>query len=105
MDVKKDEKPKLSEDAIYMLNTAAKHEKGQVLKVSDLTNGILIQAGMTDMNEGGGQRESARWIEAFEELLKVGFIRQVDNMGQVYQVTDAGYKYQDENCTYGSGEI
>ena len=65
--------------------------------MSDLTNGTSIQGGMTVMNEDGGQRESARWIAAFEELLAAGFIHQVDNKGQVYRVTDAGYKYRDEN--------
>lgn len=95
--VKKDEKTTLSEDAIKLLDAAAEHDTGQVLKTYDLTNGTFIQGGMTVMNEGGDQRESARWIAAFEELLSAGFIRQVDNKGKVYQVTDAGYKYRDEN--------
>ncbi len=92
--VNKEEHLKLSEDAIKLLDAAAEHETGQVLKTYDTTNGTSIQGGMTVMNVGGGQRESARWIAAFEELLKAGFIRQADNKGQVYQVTDAGYKYR-----------
>ena len=95
--VQKDEKSKLSEDATKLLDTAAEHGTGQVLKIFDFTNGTSIQGGMTVMNEGDGQRKSARWIAAFEELLAAGYICQADNNGQVYQVTDAGYKYRDEN--------
>ena len=45
--MKNDEKPKLSEDAIKLLDAAAEHDTGQVPKTSDLTNGTSIQGGMT----------------------------------------------------------
>ncbi len=45
------------------------------------------------MNEGASQRGSAKWIAALDELLQKGFASQVDSKGQVFQITDAGYKY------------
>ena len=93
----KEKKQTLSEDAAKLLDAAAEHETGQVLKNFDFTNGTYIQGGMTVMNNGSDQRESARWIAAFEELLAAGLIRQADAKGQVYQVTDMGYKNHDEN--------
>lgn len=94
---KKEDALKLSEDATKLLDAASEDTLGQILKTFDLTNGTSIQGGMTVMNDGGGQRESARWIAALEELLAAGFIRQADDKGQLYKVTNIGYKYRDEN--------
>ena len=93
MSVKYEEVPALSKDAGRLLDAAAEHESGQVIMTSNLTNGTIIQGGMTVMNKGG-QRESARWISALKELTLAGFIRQADNKGQVYEVTNDGYKYK-----------
>lgn len=83
----------LSEDAEKLLNTAASDPSGQILKTADLSNGTSVQGGSTVMNEGVSQRESARWIAALDELIKSGFVSQADKKGQVFQVTDAGYKH------------
>ena len=48
------------------------------------------------MNVNSTPRESARWIAALEELLTAGLLSKVDSKGAVFQVTDVGYKYIDE---------
>lgn len=82
----------LSEDAEKLLTTAASNPSGQILKTSDLSTGTSIQVGSTTMNEDASQRESARWTATLEELINAGFVTQADKQGQVFQVTDAGYK-------------
>ena len=83
----------LSEDAERLLNVAASDAAGQILKTSDLSTGTSVQGGTTVMNEGASQRESARWVAALDELIKAGFVVQADKKGQVFQVTDGGYKH------------
>lgn len=88
--------PKLSDEASKLLIAAANDETGQILKTSDITSEIIIQSGSTLMNENASQRENARWIAALDELVKVGFIAQKDAKGQVFLVTDAGYKFTEK---------
>ncbi len=44
------------------------------------------------MNENASQRESARWIAALDELIACGYASQADKKGEVFRVTEAGYK-------------
>lgn len=83
----------LSENAEKLLNVAASDASGQILKTFDVSTGTSVQGGSTVMNEGASQRESARWVAALDELIKAGFVAQVDKKGQGFQVTDAGYKH------------
>ena len=83
----------ISEDANKLLTTAANDVSGQILKMADLSTGITVQGGTAFMNENTSQRESARWIDALDELIKAGFVTQADRKGQVFQVTNAGYKF------------
>ena len=83
----------LSEDAERLLNVAASDAAGQILKTSDLSTGTSVRGGSIVMNEGASQRESARWVAALDELIKAGFVVQADKKGQVFQVTDGGYKH------------
>lgn len=83
----------LSEDAERLLNIAASDASGQILKTYDFSTGTSVQGGSTVMNESASQRESARWLAALDELIKSRFVVQSDKKGQVFQVTDAGYKH------------
>lgn len=82
----------ISEEAERLLETAANHDSGQILKTED-TSGTSIQGGMTVMNENVSQREAARWEAALDDLLRIGYITQADKKGQVFKVTDSGYKH------------
>ncbi len=83
----------ISEEANKLLTAAANDDLGQILKTADLSTGTSIQGGSMVMNEDTSQRESARWIEALDELIKAGLVTQADRKGQVFQVTNAGYKF------------
>ncbi len=48
------------------------------------------------MNENDSRRESAKWIAALEELIKAGYAVQDDGKGEVYRITDTGYKLTEE---------
>lgn len=53
------------------------------------TNGII-------MKEDGTPRTRAKWDEAFEELLKNELIFDVNYKGQIFVLTNNGYKIVDE---------
>lgn len=93
LSVKPEEKSELTEDAIRLLKAAAEDKYGQIFKSFNLEDGDIIQAGEMVMNNGGGQRESARWIAALEELVKAAFICQIDEKGKVFRITNNGYMY------------
>lgn len=90
------EKLKLSPEADKLLRTAASDPSGQILKTTDLSTGTSIQGGSTVMNGEISQQESAKWIAALNDLLKAALVSQVDAKGQVFAVTDAGYKFLED---------
>ena len=89
-------KLKLSPEANKLLRTAASDPSGQILKTTDLSTGTSIQGGSTVMNGEISQQESAKWIAALNDLLKAALVSQVDAKGQVFAVTDAGYKFLED---------
>lgn len=86
------QKSGISEDVEMLLESAATDPTGTILKVFSLSSGTSIQGGSTTMNENASQRESARWIAALDELIACGYASQADKKGEVFRVTDAGYK-------------
>lgn len=89
-------KLKFSPEANKLLRTAASDPSGQILKTTDLSTGTSIQGGSTVMNGEISQQESAKWIAALNDLLKAALVSQVDAKGQVFAVTDAGYKFLED---------
>ncbi len=85
-----------SDEAKKLLRAAATDNSGTIIKVSNLTTGTSIQGGSTLMNENYSNRESAKWNAALYELLMAGYVFQADRKGEVFRVTDAGYRYFDE---------
>ncbi len=83
----------LSSNAEELLRSAAMDSSGLIMKISNLSEGTIIQGGTTKMNENNCQRESAKWIAALEELIKAGYIIQADKKGEIFSVTEAGYKF------------
>ncbi len=83
---------KLSNEADSILNEAEKDDRGIVMMTTDL-RGLTVQAGNTPMNKPGIRREEARMESAVKELISRGFLAQTSK--DVFQITDAGYKYLD----------
>lgn len=86
-----DMKPSISAEAIELLKVAIKDSTGEVLKLMDLS-GTQIQAGKTVMNRKENHRDTALWEAALDELISIKLIKQVDKKGEVYKVTNLGYK-------------
>lgn len=85
----------LSSEADKMLKTAANDPSGMIMRISNLS-AILVQAGETVMNENSTQRESAKWIDALQELVRMGFVEQSNSKGDLFRITNAGYKYTEQ---------
>lgn len=83
----------ISDEADTLLRAAAIDPNGQILKIFDYSKGVLVQGGLTVMNEEDGRRESAKWIAVLDELIKNSFVEQTDLLGEKFQITDAGYKF------------
>lgn len=83
---------KLSNEADSILKEAEKDDRGIVMMTTDLS-GLTVQAGNTPMNKPGIRREEARMESAVKELISKGFLAQSGK--DVFQITDAGYKYLD----------
>lgn len=83
---------KLSNEADSILKEAVKDDRGIVMMTTDL-GGLMVQAGNTPMNKPGIRRAEARMESAVKELISKGFLAQTGK--DVFQITDAGYKYLD----------
>ena len=87
---------KLSEEADRLLRVTVADPSGTMMRIADLSTGTTIQGGSIVMNENASQRESAKWIAALEELIIAGYATQVDIKGEVFRVTDAGYRFTEK---------
>jgi hypothetical protein len=85
----------LSNSAMELLKQAA-NEDGMILKVSDLSVGTQIQAGTTIMNKDVSNRERTKWEEALNELISAGFVERVNANGDVFNLSNSGYKMVDK---------
>lgn len=84
----------ISELALDMLTNAATDDHG-VISVGKYIGGTSFSAGRKDYALLKGQRDIARHQAAVEELERIGLIRDVGSEGEVFQVTNEGYKRAD----------
>lgn len=82
----------LTREAEDILREAEKDDRGVVMLSNDLS-GLTVQAGNTAMNKPGVRREEARMEAAVKELISKGFLTQTGK--DIFQITDAGYKFLD----------
>ncbi|HEY0304273.1 MAG TPA: hypothetical protein VGC44_04830 [Longimicrobiales bacterium] len=86
--------PQLSSEAIRLLTEAARgHGHITILHTG---MGPIIEAGDTTLLEQGATtREEAKWRAALEQLVNAGLIVDRSSKGEVFTVTDAGYRMAD----------
>lgn len=82
----------LSNEAIKLLEIIAEDPSGEIIKISDL-RGTYIQVGQRLMNETENYREFVRWESTLEELIFYGFLKQVDEKGTLFRMTNKGYSF------------
>lgn len=93
-DSKVSQTAELSEDGKELLLGVADDPQGQLILTSGYGGHGIQVNGMT-FGDPGNARSEARWEAAFEELRSLLFIRPRGTKGQLFQITDAGYKRAD----------
>lgn len=86
--------PNISEAARELLLEAAKDSSGTILCLS-VMGGSFVKSNGKAFTEGGNARSEARGRGAVRELAELGLIEDRSHKGEVFSVTDAGYRMAD----------
>lgn len=86
--------PTLSEAARELLSQACQDEGGTVLRLLT-TEGLTVQTNGRNLVENQQPRTAARWDAAVRELCDRGLLQDRGYKGEVFSVTDAGYRFAD----------
>jgi hypothetical protein len=84
----------LSGEARELLTQAALDKNGTIMRYRTMS-GLGIQTNDRQFVESGDPRSEARWQGAFDELKQLDLIRDVGHKGEVFNLTDRGYKIAD----------
>lgn len=88
---------KLSDEACELVKQAVQDRNGAIL-LSLTFGGLQIETnGHAMLSDPKNPRAQARWWACIEYLVGIGFLRQTDAKGEVYQVTEAGYRWADQS--------
>ena len=90
----RDDLSALPDEARELLVAAGADRDGTVL-VLETMGGTTISIGNREFGERGNARSEARWKRAVRELVSQGLLEQRDHEGQVFSVTDDGYRLVD----------
>jgi hypothetical protein len=86
--------PELSGDAKQLLIEASHDPNGQIIHLRS-SLGLAVQTNRKNFVQGMDPRSEATWKAALAELVHVGLLEAVGRKGNVFQITDAGYKLAD----------
>lgn len=81
-------------EAAYLLVFAADGD-GQILRIQTLSSPVQIIVNGKQIILDETPRESARWLEALDRLVSLGWVKQIDKKGEIYKLTGIGYKNAD----------
>ena len=84
----------LPEEARQLLQAAAADRNGTVL-MTETMGGMSVETSERDFVDRGNARSEARWRRAVQELLQRGWLEQRDHNGEVFSVTDEGFRAAD----------
>lgn len=85
----------ISEDAQMLLAEASKDKTATIMRL-DVAQGLIIQTNERQFVESDNPRSEAQWEAAVQELYSNGFIRDRGHKGEIFTVTNAGYKLADK---------
>lgn len=95
-------KPLLSPEALRLLAEATHDRSGTIIYARYLS-GQALQTNGINFTDSGDRRSIARWEAALEELVGLGFIKDIGSKrNEVFQVTDAGYRFIEKLDTAGA---
>lgn len=86
--------PDLSEAARDLLLEAVQDPGGVIMRLGTM-GGTHVQTNQRGFVEAGNIRSAARWRGAVDELHKLGLVEDRAGKGEVFFVTDAGYRAAD----------
>ena len=86
--------PGLSEAARELLLEAAQDAHGVIMRLGTM-GGTHVQTNNRNFVETGNTRSAARWRGAVDELHHLGLVEDRTGKGEVFFVTDAGYRSAD----------
>lgn len=81
-------------DSAFLLVYAADGD-GQILKIQTLSSPTQIYTSGKQFMADNSKRESARWVEALDRLVKWGWVKAVGYKGEVFELTGTGYDKAD----------
>ena len=84
----------LGDEARTLLVEAATDPRGIVMRVHHL-GGLSVQTNGKQLLENSNPRSEARWEAAIRELEQLGFIEDNGYKGEIYRVTNEGYRAAD----------
>lgn len=85
----------LSNEAKILLKEASNDATGEIMKLGYI-GGFVFQANGKQLNEDYSARTKAKWEAAMDELLNLDLIYTVGYKGEIFHLTDKGYKVADE---------
>ena len=68
---------------------------GQIIKIQTLSSPTQIFTSGKQFMADNSKRESARWIEALDRLIKWGWVKSVGYKGEIFELTGTGYSKAD----------
>lgn len=86
--------PKLNDNARTLLVEASQDQFGTVMKLAFI-GGFQIQTNGKQFVEPGDARSRAAWEGAIESLCREGLLDERGHKGEIFQVTDEGYRVAD----------
>lgn len=92
--LKAERPPGLSDEAQELLMEATKDDSGVIMKLGTL-GGTHVQTNKREFVNLGDPRSEARWRAAVEELYRENLIEDRGGKGEVFFITDEGYRVAD----------
>jgi hypothetical protein len=86
--------PVLSEAARELLVEASQDAHGVVLRVETM-GGSQVETNGRNLVEPGNARSAAKWRGAIDELQALGLLEDRTHRGELFNITDAGYRTAD----------
>ena len=97
-----EEFPKVTKDTVVdipvepaFLLVYAADSNGQIIKTQTLGLPVQIFTSGKRFMADDSKRESARWVEALDQLLKWGWVKAVGYKGEIFELTGTGYNKAD----------
>lgn len=77
-------------DSAFLLVYAA-YGDGQITKTQTLSSPVQIFTSGKQIMADNSKRESAKWVEALDQLIKWGWVKELGHKGEIFELTGTGY--------------